>query len=69
MRYSVKDEKGFFGRRDCDVNFVMRCVPQPMEKTAYLVFLAGLVNYNWEDFVPEILYLVLSKCILVGLNN
>lgn len=59
MRYSVKDEEGFFARRDCDVE-----VPQSMEKTVYLVVLAGRVNYNL-GFMPEFLYLVLSKCILV----
>lgn len=64
MRYSVKDEEGFFARRDCDEE-----VPQPMEKTVYLVFLAGLVNYNWEGFVPEFPYLVLSKCLFGSLNN
>lgn len=46
-------EEGFFDERDWEAGDL----PQPAEKTVYLVFLTGQVGYDQQDFMPEILVL------------
>ena len=41
-------------KRDSDErDWVAGGVPQPPEKTVYLVFSTGQVCYDWQGFMPE----------------